>query len=207
MKADDAVEAILGGKSSGRRCSRDPATKGRKAVGNAGKCSYPTSFPVDWGWAKPARSSPMGASPAVLRVFPSGHVRRKRASGGTIALIEDGDTIAIDIPKPQHSVAVEARLKSPHAARRRSRGDKSPDAENRQRQVSFALRLAASRATSADKGAVRDKSKTGRLMMAESQPLSVAPEGAEASARGATRASIRGGVRMPRKNGKLVTSG
>lgn len=36
-----------------------------------------------------------------------------------------------------------------------------PDAENRERQVSFALRAYASLATSADKGAVRDKSKLG----------------------------------------------
>ncbi len=36
-----------------------------------------------------------------------------------------------------------------------------PDTENRERQVSFALRAYASSATSADKGAVRDKSKLG----------------------------------------------
>ncbi len=43
--------------------------------------------------------------------------------------------------------------------------------KNRERQVSFALRAYASLATSADKGAVRDKSKLGISSMAVSQPL------------------------------------
>uniref|UniRef100_UPI001649EB0B hypothetical protein n=1 Tax=Salmonella enterica TaxID=28901 RepID=UPI001649EB0B len=50
------------------------------------------------------------------------------------------------------------------AARREAqeaRGDKAWTPKNRQRQVSFALRAYASLATSADKGAVRDKSKLG----------------------------------------------
>ncbi|XNM43370.1 hypothetical protein ACLK10_21015 [Escherichia coli] len=50
------------------------------------------------------------------------------------------------------------------AARREAqeaRGDKAWTPKNRERQVSFALRAYASLATSADKGAVRDKSKVG----------------------------------------------
>ena len=50
------------------------------------------------------------------------------------------------------------------AARREAqeaRGDQAWTPKNRQRQVSFALRAYASLATSADKGAVRDKSKLG----------------------------------------------
>ena len=50
------------------------------------------------------------------------------------------------------------------AARREAqeaRGDKAWTPKNRERQVSFALRAYASLATSADKGAVRDKSKLG----------------------------------------------
>ncbi|WP_430962686.1 hypothetical protein, partial [Pseudomonas aeruginosa] len=42
-----------------------------------------------------------------------------------------------------------------------ARGDKAWTPKDRQRQVSFALRAYASLATSADKGAVRDKSKLG----------------------------------------------
>lgn len=45
--------------------------------------------------------------------------------------------------------------------RRKLGGDKAWTPKNRERQVSFALRAYASLATSADKGAVRDKSKLG----------------------------------------------
>ena len=50
------------------------------------------------------------------------------------------------------------------AARREAqeaRGDKAWTPKDRQREVSFALRAYATLATSADKGAVRDKSKLG----------------------------------------------
>ncbi|MNF18991.1 Dihydroxy-acid dehydratase [compost metagenome] len=50
------------------------------------------------------------------------------------------------------------------AARREvelARGDSAWTPKNRERQVSYALRAYASLATSADKGAVRDKSKLG----------------------------------------------
>ncbi|KAB2375071.1 dihydroxy-acid dehydratase, partial [Escherichia coli] len=67
----------------------------------------------------------------------------------------------IDIPNRGIQLQVsDAEL----AARREAqdaRGDKAWPPKNRERQVSFALRAYASLATSADKGAVRDKSKLG----------------------------------------------
>jgi dihydroxy-acid dehydratase len=51
--------------------------------------------------------------------------------------------------------------KSRPVVKRRKRGDKAWTPKDRQREVSFALRAYASLATSADKGAVRDKSKLG----------------------------------------------
>ncbi|TGD23575.1 dihydroxy-acid dehydratase, partial [Salmonella enterica subsp. enterica serovar Poona] len=90
-----------------------------------------------------------------------GHVSPDAASGGSLALIEDGDTIAIDIPNR----SIQLQLSEAEIAARReaqeARGDKAWTPKNRQRQVSFALRAYASLATSADKGAVRDKSKLG----------------------------------------------
>ncbi|MDR8231189.1 dihydroxy-acid dehydratase, partial [Acinetobacter baumannii] len=78
-----------------------------------------------------------------------------------IALIEDGDMIAIDIPNR----SIQLQLSDAEIAARReaqeARGDQAWTPKNRQRQVSFALRAYASLATSADKGAVRDKSKLG----------------------------------------------
>jgi dihydroxy-acid dehydratase len=75
--------------------------------------------------------------------------------------VEDGDIIDIDIPGRSIVLDVpEAEL----AARRtamEARGDQAWRPENREREVSFALRAYASLATSADKGAVRDRSKLG----------------------------------------------
>ncbi|STV30655.1 dihydroxy-acid dehydratase [Klebsiella pneumoniae subsp. ozaenae] len=69
--------------------------------------------------------------------------------------------IAIDIPNR----SIQLQLSDAEIAARRkaqeARGDQAWTPKNRQRQVSFALRAYASLATSADKGAVRDKSKLG----------------------------------------------
>ncbi len=69
--------------------------------------------------------------------------------------------IAIDIPNR----GIQLQLSEAEIAARReaqeARGDQAWTPKNRERQVSFALRAYASLATSADKGAVRDKSKLG----------------------------------------------
>ncbi len=66
----------------------------------------------------------MGVFPAGLPVS-IGHVSPEAASGGTIALIEDGDTIAIDIPNR----SIQLQLSEAEIAARReaqeARGDKA----------------------------------------------------------------------------------
>lgn len=90
-----------------------------------------------------------------------GHVSPEAASGGNIAIIEDGDLIEIDIPNR----GIQLQLSDQEIAARReaqdARGDKAWTPKDRQREVSYALRAYATLATSADKGAVRDKSKLG----------------------------------------------
>ncbi|MNW07617.1 Dihydroxy-acid dehydratase [compost metagenome] len=69
----------------------------------------------------------------------------------------------IDINIPQRSMVLDVS-DSELAARREvelARGDRAWTPKNRERQVSLALRAYAMLATSADKGAVRDKSKLG----------------------------------------------
>jgi dihydroxy-acid dehydratase len=83
-----------------------------------------------------------------------GHVSPEAAAGGTIALVEDGDLITIDIP--HRSILVD--VSDDELDRRRqvleaSGGYKPKD---RQRTVSAALRAYAALALSADKGAARD---------------------------------------------------
>lgn len=90
-----------------------------------------------------------------------GHISPEAASGGLLALVQDGDIIDINIPNRTIELDVdESELTKRHEAEL-ARGDKAYTPRDRQREVSFALRAYASLATSADKGAVRDKSKLG----------------------------------------------
>lgn len=83
-----------------------------------------------------------------------GHVSPEAAAGGTIALVEDGDLITIDIPHRSIQVDVpDEELARRRAALEASGGYKP---RNRTRTVSAALRAYAALALSADKGAARD---------------------------------------------------
>jgi len=86
------------------------------------------------------------------------HVSPEAASGGLIALVAEGDTIAIDIPERSIELQVDAEIL---AGRRTAQESKEPDhayrpAAPRRRRVSKALRAYAAFASSADKGGVRD---------------------------------------------------
>ena len=88
-----------------------------------------------------------------------GHAAPEAAAGGAIGLVEEGDTIEIDIPNRSIHLAIE---KSALAARRSAmdaRGVHAWKPLNRQREVSAALLAYAAMTTSADTGAVRDISK------------------------------------------------
>jgi len=83
-----------------------------------------------------------------------GHVAPEAASGGLIALVEEGDTIAIDIPNRSIELQVDVKML---AARRKTKEAKGyKPAEPRRRRVSKALRAYAVFASSADKGGVRE---------------------------------------------------
>ena len=84
-----------------------------------------------------------------------GHVCPEAADGGLIAYVQEGDRIRIDIPARTIDLLVsEAELATRRAAQD-AKGWKP--AEPRPRKVSTALKAYALLATSADKGAVRDK--------------------------------------------------
>ena len=88
-----------------------------------------------------------------------GHVSPEAASGGAIALVEDGDPIDVDIPGRRVSLGVDARdLEARRAAMERRGAAAWRPARARARQLSNALRAYAMLASSADKGAVRDLS-------------------------------------------------
>ena len=86
-------------------------------------------------------------------------VRRRRispeaAAGGTIALVEDGDNVVIDIPNRSLHLDVPDHVLAERRARLVASGGYRP--RHRDRPVSAALRAYASMALSADQGAVRD---------------------------------------------------
>ncbi len=136
-----------------------------------------------------------------------GHVSPEAASGGSIGLIEDGDLIAIDIPNRGIQLQVsDAEL----AARREAqdaRGDKARTPKNRERQVSFALRAYASGQPAPTKARCAINRNWGGLIMADSQPLSGAPEGAE-YLRAVLRAPVYEAAQVTplQKNGKTVVA-
>ncbi|MBB4894401.1 dihydroxy-acid dehydratase [Streptomyces olivoverticillatus] len=118
---------------------------------------YPTSFLKGRGMGKACALVTDGRFSGGTSGLSIGHASPEAASGGTIALVEDGDRIRIDIPGRSIELLVpEEEL----AARREALGGTYAP-KNRERKVSAALRAYAAMATSADKGAVRDVSKLG----------------------------------------------
>jgi len=116
---------------------------------------YPTSFLKGKGLGKVCALVTDGRFSGGTSGLSIGHVSPEAASGGTIALIEEGDTIEIDIPARSIRVAVdEATL----AKRRVAMQAKGPRAfkPDRERQVSVALQAYAMMTTSAAQGAVRN---------------------------------------------------
>ncbi len=98
--------------------------------------------------------------------------------------------IAIDIPHRGIQLDVsEQELAARHEAEL-ARGDAAWTPKNRERQVSFALRAYASLATSADKGAVRDKSKLGDKQHGGLSTPTQRPCGAGISASGTALAGL-----------------
>ncbi|MFK0257659.1 dihydroxy-acid dehydratase [Streptomyces sp. NPDC090445] len=116
---------------------------------------YPTSFLKGRGLGKACALITDGRFSGGTSGLSIGHASPEAASGGTIALVEDGDRIRIDIPNRSIDLLVDdATL----AARREALGGVYAP-KNRERKVSAALRAYAAMATSADKGAVRDVTK------------------------------------------------
>lgn len=87
-----------------------------------------------------------------------GHISPEAASGGTLALVEEGDTISIDIPKRSIELQVSPTMLATRLAAMEAKGSGQAykPAAPRRRRVSKALRIYAVFASSADQGGVRD---------------------------------------------------
>ena len=84
-----------------------------------------------------------------------GHVSPEAAAGGAIALLEDGDTIEIDIPARKINVAISVDELATRRKKEEAKGNTAFTPTDRDRSVSLALKAYALFAASADKGAVR----------------------------------------------------
>ncbi len=91
-----------------------------------------------------------------------GHASPEAAMGGDIALVEDGDTIEIDIPARAIHLAVDEQTLERRRQAQAARGTAAWKPKDRKRAVSAALQAYAAMTTSADTGAVRDLSQLQR---------------------------------------------
>ena len=157
---DDAVKAILGGDV----VAGDVVViryEGPKGGPGMQEMLYPTTYLKSMGLGKSCALITDGRFSGGTSGLSIGHVSPEAANGGLIGLVQTGDTIAIDIPSRQISLKVDEQTLAARRTAEEARGEKAWSPQNRERQVSFALRAYALLATSADKGAVRDKSKLG----------------------------------------------
>ncbi|MCU1799306.1 dihydroxy-acid dehydratase [Pectobacterium polaris] len=157
---DDAVEAILGGKV----VAGDVVViryEGPKGGPGMQEMLYPTTYLKSMGLGKSCALITDGRFSGGTSGLSIGHASPEAASGGTIGLVQDGDMIAIDIPNRSIVLDVADNELASRREAEEARGELAWTPHNRERQVSFALRAYAMLATSADKGAVRDKSKLG----------------------------------------------
>ncbi len=159
---DEAVEKILGGdiKSGDVVLVRYEGPKGGPGMQ---EMLYPTSYIKSMGLGAECALLTDGRFSGGSSGLSLGHVSPEAAEGGAIGLVEEGDTIIIDIPNRSIDVDVSAD----ELAKRRSAMDAKgagawKPVKDRPRKVTAALRAYAALATSADRGAVRDVSQVER---------------------------------------------
>ena len=155
---DDAVAAILGGQV----VAGDVVViryEGPKGGPGMQEMLYPTSYLKSMGLGKACALITDGRFSGGTSGLSIGHVSPEAAAGGNIGLVQNGDTIHIHIPERRIEIAIsDAELASRRAAMQ-VKGAQAWKPESRERVVSYALKAYAMLATSADKGAVRDRSK------------------------------------------------
>lgn len=150
---DDAVDAILAGcvQAGDVVVIRYEGPRGGPGMQ---EMLYPTAFLKGRGLGKSCALVTDGRFSGGTSGLSIGHVSPEAAAGGAIALVEDGDTVTIDVPGRRIDVQVSDQILDD---RRRARaGIYQP--RSRDRTVSTALKAYAAMALSADKGAVRDVS-------------------------------------------------
>ncbi len=120
---------------------------------------YPTSYLKSKGLGKQCALLTDGRFSGGTSGLSIGHVSPEAAAGGAIGLVREGDRIRIDIPARRIDLLVSDGELAARRASQDAQGWKP--AQPRPRRVSSALKAYALLATSADKGAVRDRAMLG----------------------------------------------
>lgn len=117
---------------------------------------YPTSYLKSKGLGKACALLTDGRFSGGTSGLSIGHASPEAAEGGAIGLVEEGDTIDIDIPNRTIHLAVTETVLAERRQQMVAKGRNAWKPVNRERAVSPALRAYAAMSTSAAKGAVRD---------------------------------------------------
>jgi dihydroxy-acid dehydratase len=154
---DDAVAAIL----ADQVIAGDVVViryEGPKGGPGMQEMLYPTAYLKSKGLGKECALLTDGRFSGGTSGLSIGHVSPEAAAGGAIGLVQEGDTIEIDIPNRSIMLAISDEEMTNRRAEMVARGKLAWKPVNRDRHVSVALRAYAAMTTSADKGAVRDVS-------------------------------------------------
>ncbi|RSQ28215.1 dihydroxy-acid dehydratase [Acinetobacter baumannii] len=149
---DAAVEAILGNeiKAGDVVVIRYEGPRGGPGMQ---EMLYPTSYLKSKGLGKDCALVTDGRFSGGSSGLSIGHVSPEAAEGGAIGLVEDGDTIEIDIPNRTIHLNIDDATLAHRRTVQEAKGWHPK--EERKRKVSKALKVYAMHTTSAAKGAVR----------------------------------------------------
>ena len=152
---DDAVEGILSGKVVAGEVVviRYEGPKGGPGMQ---EMLYPTTYLKSMGLGKKCALITDGRFSGGTSGLSIGHISPEAANGGAIALVENGDIIEIDIP----SRKIALNISDEELAQRQQAmmaKDNAWQPADRVRPLTYALKNYAMLATSADKGAVRNR--------------------------------------------------
>lgn len=153
---DDAVEGILSGKVVAGEVVviRYEGPKGGPGMQ---EMLYPTTYLKSMGLGKACALITDGRFSGGTSGLSIGHISPEAANGGVIALVEQGDIIEIDIPQRTIALKITDDELATRKANMLAKGSQAWQPKNRIRPISYALKNYAMLATSADKGAVRNR--------------------------------------------------
>ncbi len=154
---DTAVEAIL----ADQVIAGDVVVimyEGPKGGPGMQEMLYPTSYLKSQGLGKACALLTDGRFSGGTSGLSIGHASPEAAEGGAIGLVEEGDTIEIDIPNRKIHLAISAEELVQRRVAMDAKGADAWKPVGRERVVSNALKAYAAMTTSASRGAVRDVS-------------------------------------------------